>query len=67
MPRLGKRHQEHLNVRLPTAEMAILKHYCEETQRTQSDVIREFIRSLKTTAPVAEENFYPESCELMRR
>jgi hypothetical protein len=39
---------------LPTAEMAILKHYCEETQRTQSDVIREFIRSLKAAAPVAQ-------------
>ncbi|XGV97344.1 MAG: ribbon-helix-helix protein, CopG family [Leptolyngbya sp. BL-A-14] len=67
MPRLGKRHQEHLNVRLPNTEMAILKQYCEATQRTQSDVIREFIRSLKATAPVAEENVYAEACELMRR
>lgn len=67
MPKLGKRNQEHLNVRLPSAEMALLKHYCDETQRTQSDVIREFIRSLKAVAPVAQENFYAEACELIRR
>lgn len=50
MPKLGKRNQEHLNVRLPSVEMALLKHYCDETQRTQSDLIREFIRSLKAVA-----------------
>ncbi len=47
MARTGKRYIEHLNVRMPTSEMDLLRQYCEETQRTQSDVIREFIRSLK--------------------
>jgi predicted DNA-binding protein len=46
MPGL-KKNTEHLNVRLPLAEMEILRRYCEQTQRSQSDVIREFIRSLK--------------------
>ncbi|MBD3883909.1 ribbon-helix-helix protein, CopG family [Leptolyngbya ohadii] len=48
MPRSGKRYIEHLNVRVPTSEMELLRQYCEETHRTQSDVIREFIRSLKS-------------------
>ena len=50
MPRTGKRYIEHLNVRVPTAEMELLRQYCEDAQRTQSDVIREFIRSLKSAA-----------------
>ncbi|MBW4578682.1 MAG: ribbon-helix-helix protein, CopG family [Tildeniella nuda ZEHNDER 1965/U140] len=49
MPKIGKRKPEHLNVRLPVAEMEALRRYCEENQRSQSDVIREFIRSLKPT------------------
>ncbi|HEY9631015.1 MAG TPA: ribbon-helix-helix protein, CopG family [Coleofasciculaceae cyanobacterium] len=47
MPRTGKQNTEHLNVRLPQAEMELLRRYCEERQRSQSDVIREFIRSLE--------------------
>ncbi|NJR66253.1 MAG: hypothetical protein HC772_14485 [Leptolyngbyaceae cyanobacterium CRU_2_3] len=48
MPRTGKQNTEHLNVRLPAAEMELLRRYCEERQRSQSsDVIREFIRSLE--------------------
>jgi len=53
MPRTGKRNIEHLNVRLPIAEMVILRTFCEATQRSQSDVIREFIRSLKPAAVAA--------------
>jgi len=51
MPRTGKRFIEHLNVRVPTSEMELLRQYCNDTQRTQSDVIREFIRSLKSAVP----------------
>lgn len=52
MPRIGKQSPEHLNVRVPTVEMELLRRYCEQAQRSQTDVIREFIRSLKTdTAP----------------
>ncbi|MBD2120181.1 CopG family transcriptional regulator [Trichocoleus sp. FACHB-262] len=50
MPKVGKNYSEHLNVRVPTAEMQILRQYCEDTHRTQSDVIREFIRSLRSVA-----------------
>lgn len=56
MPKLSKQYIEHLNVKVPTLEMEILRQYCEETHRTQSDVIREFIRSLKTAVPVTQEN-----------
>jgi hypothetical protein len=52
MPRIGKKNIEHLNARVPAIEMEILRRYCEQTQRTQTDVIREFIRSLK---PASEE------------
>lgn len=55
MPRIGKRYIEHLNVRVPTLEMALLRQYCEATQRSQSDVIREFIRGLKAVVPTAPE------------
>ena len=47
MSKTGKRSIEHLNARVPIAEMQILRRYCEQTQRSQTDVIREFIRSLK--------------------
>ncbi|HEY9699019.1 MAG TPA: ribbon-helix-helix protein, CopG family [Trichocoleus sp.] len=56
MSRIGKRYIEHLNVRVPASEMELLRQYCEETQRTQSDVIREFIRSLKTAVPSTNAN-----------
>lgn len=36
-----------LNVRISEEERQILDDYCEVVERTQSDVIREFIRSLK--------------------
>jgi hypothetical protein len=36
-----------LDIRLPEQELKILKAYCEQENRTQTEVIREFIRSLK--------------------
>ncbi|MEP0873560.1 ribbon-helix-helix protein, CopG family [Trichocoleus desertorum AS-A10] len=54
MPRSGKRNPEHLNVRLPQAEMELLRRYCQQTQRSQSDVIREFIRSLQSQILTAD-------------
>lgn len=36
-----------LDVRLPDSEIEILKAYCEQENRTKTDVIREFIRTLK--------------------
>ncbi|MFB2976212.1 ribbon-helix-helix protein, CopG family [Microseira sp. BLCC-F43] len=36
-----------LDIRLPESELEILKAYCEQEGRTQTDVIREFIRNLK--------------------
>jgi predicted DNA-binding protein len=35
-----------LNLRISEEEKKILKAYCEQTSRQQSEVIREFIRSL---------------------
>ncbi|MBW4578677.1 MAG: ribbon-helix-helix protein, CopG family [Tildeniella nuda ZEHNDER 1965/U140] len=54
-----QRKVEHLNVRLPLSEMAILRNYCKANQRSQSDVIREFIRSL--SAAVSPSNNLPPS------
>ena len=39
--------EKQLNVRLPTHEMKILEQYAKKTGRTKTDLIREFIRSLK--------------------
>jgi predicted DNA-binding protein len=36
-----------LNVRISEEERQILDEYSEQVQRTQSDVVREFIRSLQ--------------------
>jgi predicted DNA-binding protein len=36
-----------LTIRLPVKELEILKRYCEDRARTQTDVLREFIRSLE--------------------
>ncbi|HCF29878.1 MAG TPA: CopG family transcriptional regulator [Cyanobacteria bacterium UBA11049] len=38
--------ESHLSIRIPTAEMSILEQYCKKYQRTKTDVLREFIRSL---------------------
>ncbi|MBW4637762.1 MAG: ribbon-helix-helix protein, CopG family [Gloeocapsa sp. UFS-A4-WI-NPMV-4B04] len=39
--------ESHLSIRLPEAEMNILAQYCKKSKRTKTDVIREFIRSLR--------------------
>ncbi|MEH1783812.1 ribbon-helix-helix protein, CopG family [Nostoc sp.] len=36
-----------IDIRLPEQELEILKTYCQQQDRTQTEVIREFIRSLK--------------------
>ncbi|MBD2725715.1 ribbon-helix-helix protein, CopG family [Nostoc sp. FACHB-892] len=36
-----------IDIRLPEQELEILRTYCQEQDRTQTEVIREFIRSLK--------------------
>jgi predicted DNA-binding protein len=38
---------KHLAIRLPEQELEILKTYCEQENRTQSEVLREYIRRLK--------------------
>lgn len=42
-----KMNEKQLNLRLPESEMQILIKYAKKTGRTKTDVIREFIRSLK--------------------
>jgi predicted DNA-binding protein len=36
-----------LHIRISAAEYELLSEYCKETMRTQSDVIRELLRTLK--------------------
>ena len=36
-----------LHIRISSQEAEILAHYCEKTQRSQSDVLREMIRALE--------------------
>ena len=38
---------KHLTINIPEQELAILKTYCEQEGRNQTDVLREYIRSLK--------------------
>jgi hypothetical protein len=42
-----------LFVRLSDEEIEILRQYCMQVERTQSDVIREFVRRLKKKIPDA--------------
>ncbi len=37
---------KHLTINVPEQELAILKAYCEQEGRNQTDVLREYIRSL---------------------
>jgi predicted DNA-binding protein len=39
--------KETIQIRLPKEEKDIIDEYCQKTGRTQTDVIREFIRSLR--------------------
>ena len=39
--------QKQLNIRIPEHELKILARYARQTKRTKTDIIREFIRSLK--------------------
>ncbi|MBW4649492.1 MAG: ribbon-helix-helix protein, CopG family [Kastovskya adunca ATA6-11-RM4] len=36
-----------LNIRIEESEMELLKRYCQQSGRTQTDVIRELVRGLK--------------------
>lgn len=36
-----------LNVKIPEQELRILEAFAEKTERTKTDIIREFIRSLQ--------------------
>jgi hypothetical protein len=38
---------KHLAIRIPESELGILKAYCQQENRSQSEILREFIRSLK--------------------
>ena len=37
-----------LNIKIPNQELLILQAFTENTERTKTDVIREFIRTLPT-------------------
>jgi Ribbon-helix-helix protein, copG family len=37
-----------LNVKIPEQELRILEAFAEKTERTKTDIIREFIRSLQS-------------------
>jgi hypothetical protein len=40
-----------LTFQIPEKEKELLLKYCEQEQRTQSDVLRELVRSLKDKLP----------------
>jgi predicted DNA-binding protein len=46
----GKRNMalKQLNVKIPEQELKILEAFADKTERTKTDIIREFIRSLHT-------------------
>ena len=44
---ISMKSNKYLTVRLPEIELAILQQYCDQTDRSQTDVIRSYIRSLK--------------------
>jgi predicted DNA-binding protein len=37
-----------LNVKIPEQELRILEAFADKTERTKTDIIREFIRSLQS-------------------
>ncbi|WP_299406332.1 ribbon-helix-helix protein, CopG family [Acaryochloris sp. IP29b_bin.148] len=39
--------QTQLCIRIPEHELKVLDRYAKQTQRTKTDIIREFIRSLE--------------------
>ncbi|MDJ0714795.1 MAG: ribbon-helix-helix protein, CopG family [Prochloraceae cyanobacterium] len=43
--------EKQLHIRVTESEMKILERYAKRTQRTKSDIVREFIRSLKERKP----------------
>jgi predicted DNA-binding protein len=40
-----------LNIKIPNQELLILEAFTDNTERTKTDVIREFIRALPTNNP----------------
>jgi predicted DNA-binding protein len=42
------RNIKQLNIKIPNQELSILEEFTERTERTKTDVIREFIRALQT-------------------
>lgn len=38
---------KNLNIRVSEKEWEVLKRYCQKEQRSKTDVLREFIRSLE--------------------
>lgn len=44
------RNIKQLNIKIPNQELLILEDFTEKTERTKTDVIREFIRALQTNS-----------------
>ena len=44
------RNIKQLNIKIPNQELSILKDFTEKTERTKTDVIREFIRALQANS-----------------
>ncbi len=47
--------EKQICIRIPSHELKILDHYAKKTMRTQSDIIREFIRSLKEFETISKD------------
>ena len=61
--------KHNLNVRISEQERQILDEYCQASQRTQSDVIREFIRMLskKTQSKIKKVDRTDEVCDTLSK
>jgi predicted DNA-binding protein len=43
------RKAKQLNIKIPNQELSILESFTDKTERTKTDVIREFIRALQAS------------------
>ena len=48
--------QKQINIRVPAHELKILDSYAKQTQRTKTEILREFIRSLNPQIKVFKDS-----------
>ena len=48
--------QKQINIRVPAHELEILDSYAKQTQRTKTEILREFIRSLNKQIKIFQDS-----------